>query len=347
MSRIKSVLGLIAGNISLFLVLILLAEGFARWICAGQLEALFPDHLSNEQQLPMVVDHPHRGVSLRANFRDDLIQVNDQGFRGSKLPKLEAPGKVILALGDSTTFGWGVSNDETYPAQLERLLGSETLRVVNGGVPGYTSAQVRVYLEELLAPESPVRPDLLLLSVSWNDIWTSSVVNWRREQLIFRRPKGLRRWLGEYSGIYRCLLLMRATQSELVDVWNPGAFEAYRENIEAMMAQSRDAGLQMVLFEPTFAASMMPEGGLNRFHITYTRDFFIEVAERYQGAVADLAANYDVPILKHRVALGHEDLGEEMFLDPIHANGLGNSLLAKDMAALLMEQGLVEQGRAE
>ena len=55
----------------------------------------------------------------------------------------EARGeRVIVALGDSLTAGWGVAADEAYPARLEARLQREgyAYRMVNAGVSGDTTA---------------------------------------------------------------------------------------------------------------------------------------------------------------------------------------------------------------
>ena len=57
--------------------------------------------------------------------------------------------KRILVLGDSVTFGWGVSQGETFSDQMEPLLQEQTgarWQVINAGVNGYNSEQEAIYL---------------------------------------------------------------------------------------------------------------------------------------------------------------------------------------------------------
>jgi lysophospholipase L1-like esterase len=83
----------------------------------------------------------------------------------SKPPALQAvpAGSVVLAIGDSITHGIGAAPEAAYPAQLAELTG---WKVINGGVPGDTSAQILARLPALLAEH---RPTLVILSAGGND----------------------------------------------------------------------------------------------------------------------------------------------------------------------------------
>ncbi len=100
-------------------------------------------------------------------------------FKGrfEKARDLEAGDFNILCLGDSYTWGGGSEADyhmiEGYPEQLERLLNrrprSRPIRILNLGVPGYTSSDVRRLMERFLGTVSTIVPDMCIVATGINN----------------------------------------------------------------------------------------------------------------------------------------------------------------------------------
>jgi acyl-CoA thioesterase-1 len=79
------------------------------------------------------------------------------------LQKLE-PGAVILAFGDSLTYGTGASKETSYPQVLEEVTG---FKVINAGIPGEESQQG---LERIESTLEKTQPKLVLLCLGGNDL---------------------------------------------------------------------------------------------------------------------------------------------------------------------------------
>ena len=98
--------------------------------------------------------------------------INADGFRGRLYRRPKPPATFrILVLGDSLAFGYGVAEDETFPALLESLLAGavpgRTVEVLNLGVNGYNA-----YTEAALFDDVGVtfEPDLVLVAFCVNDL---------------------------------------------------------------------------------------------------------------------------------------------------------------------------------
>ncbi|MFN7943258.1 MAG: arylesterase [Thermoanaerobaculia bacterium] len=86
---------------------------------------------------------------------------------GTTAPPEERDGPTVVFLGDSLTAGFGVDEDQAYPARVAATLAERGIaaRVVNAGVSGDTSAGGLARIDWLLRQ----KPDLLVVELGAND----------------------------------------------------------------------------------------------------------------------------------------------------------------------------------
>jgi len=159
--------------------LLLSVSSVAIFLAGGEL-------LARLQYTPQKYEHPgtfiydkEKVFALRKNYRgtykDSEYSTNSHGYRGNEI-SVEKPRnkKRILVVGDSVTFGHGMSDEQTYPYLLEQSLneyyaeqGEETsVEVINTGVPGNSTYQEYYDLKRGLK----FNPDLIVLQITLNDI---------------------------------------------------------------------------------------------------------------------------------------------------------------------------------
>jgi hypothetical protein len=150
------------------------------------------------------------------------VRTDENGFRLPE-PATQAArrpdDRVIVAVGDSLTFGWGVPEGLTYSDQLERLLGDRCpkeggrrVTVHNAGIGNCNTSMEFERYRQAIRPQ--VKADWVVLGYSYNDaepdpvpdtnpiFWNSSLVSlaWARTTR-FRTPV-LRDYKAYYQGLY-------------------------------------------------------------------------------------------------------------------------------------------------
>ncbi len=113
----------------------------------------------------VVPDRPHDGNETRSADRLARIQrrrsfrvwTNDRGLRGPAFAD-QATTFRIVAFGDSVTFGWGVTADESWPARLAETLGVE---VINAGVPAMKPLPMSRWIQQT---EGQLDADLVIFA---------------------------------------------------------------------------------------------------------------------------------------------------------------------------------------
>lgn len=160
-------------------MLLVLAEGIIRVFDLAQPEfvtAPLPGEFRG-----MVQPHEELFWTLKPNTiakeaNDVTVHINAQGFRGKNLEPKQANEYRILSLGESTTFGAGVEDNETYSYLLGEYL-SDTLNdtyvnVLNCGFSAYSSFQGVKYLELY---GLSYQPDMVLVYFEVNDYLPSTL----------------------------------------------------------------------------------------------------------------------------------------------------------------------------
>ena len=185
----------------------------------------------------------------RRNSRHEIggvaVQTNSLGLRGREpaVPK-PAGSYRILALGDSTVFGFGVAAASTFSNLLEqklnRRLASPRVEVINAGVPGYSLFNTWSYLQrEGIALE----PDLLIVETNFNDrraVLSAEARDGELAHAIFYYRMRLREALS-HSYAYRAALALSAPGIQVdQDESTPGARQQVSlEGLEARVEPAR------------------------------------------------------------------------------------------------------------
>ena len=342
--KIFRIAAVLTVNVLAVAALLLAAEGAARLAEGDERPFLFEDREMRIRGTQYVVSHPRRGFALREGYRSEKVNVDSRGFRGSGGDAAE--GCTALFLGESTVFGWKVRDGLTIPALAgEELAKSacENATVINAGVPSYTSSQVLLYLRELL--ERPdIRPDLVMVSVMWNDLWYSGTLNWYPELLVFQQPSPWRAFLVRNSALYRLALLRGSPGEGTRDYFNEAAYVHYRENLFAMAAECRRRGVPLLFVEPPYSRDHLPEEGVGLLRVWFGKAFLDGLVRRYAGAMAEAAGQAGADVVLH--GLGPSGEGpSSLFMDFSHPLPEGNRRIASEIVRHIEGRSLLPSPR--
>jgi len=119
---------------------------------------------------------------MRGRDFDVEVAINAQGLRGGRTyPHARVPDHArIVVVGDSFSFGYGVTGRETWVTRLEALLSST--EVINLSVTGYGTDQQMMRLE---AEGLAFQPDLVIVGLFEGDVFRNA----RRIQVGYPKPR--------------------------------------------------------------------------------------------------------------------------------------------------------------
>ena len=114
------------------------------------------------------------GIYKRREF-EYAVKINSYGMRYRNFPKDRNPGIYRVAvLGDSYTWGIGVSDAERFTEKVEDLA-RHRIEMLNFGVAGYGPIQYYLSLDEIIE----YKPDMVLIAFCLGNDFADNVL-WRR-----------------------------------------------------------------------------------------------------------------------------------------------------------------------
>ena len=237
---------------------------------------------------------------------------NEMGFRS---PPLKPTGTRfrILAMGDSTTFGQHLADDETWPAQLQHLLDPEAERVevINAGVIGASSFQGLVFLN---TRGLALKPDLVVATYGFNDWGTTEASD---------REKGWAYQNRDLVGFLKAALdgISSTRGGRLVQRATPGE---YLDNMLALvrLCEERDIPVLLIIWPKPYDEDDPGDNPLSYMVLLH------EVCRITTAQCLDLT-----PIFRAAT--------EPVFLDRVHATTVGNGLVAEAIRSLLAKWQII------
>jgi lysophospholipase L1-like esterase len=305
-----------------FLLCFAMLETTLRLMGYGNLEIYQPDaklfwRLKPNQDCYTKIDHKP-------------VHINSHDTRGPEFTD-EKPADTIriLSLGDSRTFGWGLTDEETYSRRVQNLLqkhvgGGRKVEVINAGVNAWSYPQMLVYFREY---GLRYHPDYVVLAEA--NLWTQfSEVSSPEFVRQFLRRVWLKNFLRRFA-IYHYFIEVKLksfyeqqrTKFIPVDPQQDPLFkEQQQSDPEALFRRAIDgvcATAQSNHVKPVLV--FLPMLG----NLTTTNRISVLEVKRAAGK------KYDAPLVDPTTDLRAK--GKELYLDadPVHYNAQGNAIIAE------------------
>jgi lysophospholipase L1-like esterase len=248
------------------------------------------------------------------------IRTNEWGLRGGAVRQPE-PARRILFLGGSITLGWGVEEEDTVTARLEKALltTGQDVEVLNGGVGNYNAER---YVERFFLRLTELRPTDIVVQYFLRD---AEKLDAGGGNLILRHSE-----LAVTLWIAGSRLFNRSGEQELVDHYT----SVYRESepgYQAMLASLKKLADYALQNHIRLFLAMTPDvHNLKAYHFTFIHERMQRIAQQLGYTYVDLFPAFG--------ELPPQDVWA-MPGDP-HPNALGHELMAKAMLPVLTSTSL-------
>jgi len=299
----------------------------------------------------------------RRSFQDVTVSTNSDGLRSDEIGERGSSEFRILSVGESTTFGAGVENAQTYSdvlqTYLNRAFSDRDFRVINGGVSAYSSFQSLTYLR---TAGLELKPNMVIFYHEFNDYLPTYLrasdntvisMGLTDQERFESRSRRFQRMMLSYSATYRFVSYRIAfNKIQAVQKQTPEQAAAYgrsmaaavvgdttrsiafptrvspqerAENLAQLLQICREHEIQLVIIHPSYRDSVSHTCILTRF-----------------------CQQHDIPMLEaHDVLHPPGSSPRRYFWDGMHPTADGHQQLAKHLYHLLVDEQLVGENKPE
>jgi lysophospholipase L1-like esterase len=266
--------------------------------------------------------------NLNTMFQGKYVRTDTLGLRDAEIVQRKKEHMYrVICLGDSSTFGWGVDEGKTYPADLQFLLNEhlaqKAIEVINAGQIGYSSYQGKIFLKKYLLDLSP---DIVTVSYVLNDIDKIRFFNNRKLAdsqipMVHSKLMGIKNYIMDkriYFLAKRFTLWLMRNNQQLSAIMYKNYYEnskirvsnlEYRENLQDIIALCKAKNIKLVFIimpiNLTLPEISPGENGSNLSHEYYQKAISLLKNREYKNAALFFkkALDYQVFVCKNNGVL--------------------------------------------
>ena len=323
------------------------------------------------------VYYPHRRLRYGLTPNVDYygwFKINSHGFRGREFSQKKPPGVFrIVCVGGSTTFdGGSVGKSLPWPevleSELRRLLGTDTVEVLNLGIGGATSLDSLI---DLQMRGLSFEPDLVIVYQTHNDLIYSIPQPYKEYSSLYPledRPRSsFIRWLtynsllyakseervfgalsGAVGAVRKVLALAEPEPGDDRKESMERGLAAFRSNVRSIAAIAKANNLRIVFPEVTIPYPSAATEPCNQCEALSANYGHVELSE-----LVSMFGRYRDAISKEAQAGGTSTFipttqfvpsSDRFYLDPVHYRPDGSRQFGTMLAQALVEN--IKQARA-
>jgi hypothetical protein len=300
---------------------------------------------------------PLLGFALKKNVSESMgrwkVHTDQWGFRdnGNSLTSSKPADEYrIFVVGGSTVFGWGVEDDQSIPAHLQKMVDShfskgtvpsnKHVRVINAGVPWYASWHEAAYVFFRILE---FKPDWIIVVDGLNDSAMGVSPTWAPMYQGFidlptrlayegreKRPSLLQAALNLSPSFRYFHARFKARELSREGVFHPEVWDQYFTYMNRLSTLAKSSAVRFSIY---FQPVMHLDKPLQYFEKTHdgtsmaVPKFAENFTKQYLAGESRGLSTKDLPFTSLRKAFAGSN--DWLYLDGLHYTNEGNQILAR------------------